>query len=115
MAEPNQRGHYRIEYPTPARPSLVTSERTLEVIDCSESGLRYVLPEADSQPGIGSEVRGVVHFRTGEEVEVEGVISRLYGRSVAVSFSGTQIPFSTILQEQHYLRRHYLLPPREGY
>ena len=115
MRERNQRGFCRIEYPAPARPSLVTSEGTLEVIDCSESGLRYALPGAESQPEIGGEVRGVVHFHAGGEMKVEGVISRLYGRSVAVSFSGAKIPFSTILKEQHYLRRHYLIPPPEGY
>ena len=108
MVDPNQRGYYRIEYPTTECPDLVVGDRTMAVIDCSESGLRYDLLETEPRPEIGSEIRGVVRFREGEEVEVEGVIVRLDGRSVAVRFTGTEIPFSTILTEQQYLRRHYL-------
>lgn len=108
MKDHNQRGHYRIEYPPRARPSLVTNDGTLEVIDCSESGLPYVLPEEVPRPEIGGEVRGVVRFRTGDEVEVDCVIARVQGRTVAVRLLGTKIPFSTVLKEQHYLRRHYL-------
>ena len=109
----NQRGYYRIEYPVGARPSLVTRDVTAEVIDCSESGLRYVLPHGEPPPKIGSEVRGVVRFRTGEAVAVGGAILRTYQRYVVIRFSGTKIPFSTILKEQGYLRRHYLQFPKE--
>ena len=115
MVDLNQRGYYRIEYPRKEYPAMVMGDRTLEVIDCSESGLRYVLPKTESHPEIGSEIRGVVRFSGGEEVEVEGVVARLKGRSVAVCFSGTKIPFSTILTEQQYLRRHYLTHLRGRY
>ncbi len=105
--EPNQRGHFRIEYPRQERPALVLHDQALEVVDCSESGLRYVLPSEEPVPQIGSEVRGVLRFHGGEEVNVEGVVSRLDGPTAAVLLSGGEIPFAIILREQQSLRRRY--------
>ena len=109
MTDSNRRAFYRVDYPLAARPTLVTTDGDLEVVDCSESGLRYALAETDTPPEIGSALGGVIRFCVGEEVAVEAVVVRLQGPSVAVQFSAeTQVPFGTILREQRHLRRHYL-------
>jgi PilZ domain len=108
MANSNQRDFFRIDFPLSERPELVIDDRAFAVIDCSESGLRYAVPDGESAPETGSTVHGVIRFRRGDPVEVAGVIARVYGRSAAVRFLGTDIPFSTILREQQHLRRHYL-------
>ena len=109
MPHSNQRGFYRIDYPGSARPSLISPDGTREVIDLSESGLRYALFRDELPPAVGAEVSGTVEFRSGDQVKVEGRVVQLYGRSVGVRFSeGAEVPFSTVLKEQHFLRRHYL-------
>jgi PilZ domain len=108
MANSNQRDFFRIDFPLSERPELVIDDRAYAVIDCSESGLRFAVPDDESAPETGSTIKGVVRFRRGDPVEVAGVIARVYGRSAAVRFLGTGLPFSSILREQQYLRRHYL-------
>jgi hypothetical protein len=107
MEYSKERRHYRIQYPLRARPSFVSGGITVEVVDCSESGLRYERAENDPRPAVGSEFRGVIHFPTGDQLEVEGVIARVDKRTVAVRLVGSGIPYATILKEQRYLRRHY--------
>jgi hypothetical protein len=107
MVDPNQRGYYRIEYPRAERPALILAGQTLEVVNCAERGLRYLLPETEPRPAVGSEVRGIVRFRTGTEVAVEGVVVGVYEQSAALRLNGSGIPFAAILAEQHYLRRRY--------
>ncbi len=51
----------------------------------------------------------MVRFRDGVDVEVEGTVARVYGRSAALRFEGSAIPFSVIMSEQHYLRRRYMM------
>jgi len=105
----HQRAFYRIQYPGPARPRLeTTSGSELEVFDCSESGLRYVLPPGTEPPALGTAIAGVVRFQTGAEVEVHGTVTRLHEDSVAVRLTREAIPFRVILDEQQYLRRNFL-------
>lgn len=109
MGEPTrQREHYRVEYPLRERPTLVLEGEPFEVIECSESGLRYSLGKAGVQPPVGSPLRGVVRFPTSAEIPVSGVVARVDEGRVAVRFSGTGIPFATVMAEQIYLRRKYL-------
>ena len=105
--DPRERGRYRIEFPRKERPTLIVGDAAVEVMDCSESGLRYAVSPAWPPPEIGSDVHGVVRFRGGDEVEVTGVVTRLDGQSAALRFTGAGIPFSTILSEQQALRRRY--------
>jgi hypothetical protein len=107
IEHPHQRGRFRIEYPRQDRPALVLVDQTLEVVDCSESGFRYVLPSGEPVPEIGSEVHGLLRFRGGKELKVEGVVTRLFGPTVAVHLTDAEIPFSVILREQQSLRRRY--------
>ena len=115
MATPNKRGYYRIEYPIGDRPLVVADDHGLEIIDCSESGLRYALPDTKPRPEVGSDFAGSIRFREAtENVEVIGVVARVYGPSVAVRFTAKTIPFSVILAEQRRLRRQYLTHLQDG-
>ena len=111
MAYPIDRAHYRILYPLNERPSLRTGDDAYEVIDCSEGGLRYALGDGPS-PEVGTELRGTISFRTGDDCEVSGNVVRVQAGGVAVRLIGAGIPLAIILEEQRYLRRNY--PMREG-
>lgn len=104
----HQRSFYRISYPGPARPVLSVEGRSFDVVDCSESGLRYELKARDPLPPAGTTVQGTVRFKRGREVDVVGRVARHYGDTVALSLQGDGIPFRLILDEQQYLRRHFL-------
>lgn len=108
MSDENQRGFYRVEYPHPARPVLEMQGGTLEVLDCSESGLRFALTPDMIPPEPGTEISGTLRFNEGREAVVRGRVRRLYGKSVAVRFApDSEIPFAIILAEQKYLRSHF--------
>lgn len=108
MSYEHQRAFYRISYPGPARPTLTIDGRGFDVVDCSESGLRFELGARDSLPTPGSTLRGTVRFKRGTEVEVTGTVTRHFGDTVALRLTGDGIPFSIVLDEQQYLRRNFL-------
>jgi len=115
MSFVERRGYERIEYPPGERPTLIMGDRTVEVLDCSERGLRYALEEAPSAPEIGTELRGRVRFPTGNEVAVEGAVLRVQSREVAVLFTTQWIPRDVIVSERWRVQRFapQSLEPRE--
>lgn len=110
MPDPNHRGYYRIVFPKEERPVLRVGEGRLEVLDCSESGLGYALPDAETPPSLGTVVRGRVRFHGGDEVDIDGTVVRVGGGSVAIHLRGPAIPYATVFAEQRRLRREYLVP-----
>ena len=100
-----EREHYRIEYPTAARPRLLADGQDREVVDLCEQGLRYRAAD-DERRKIGDEVEGLVRFRRGEEVRVLGTVVRLIGREVALRLS-VGVPLRVVLEEQRYIRERH--------
>lgn len=100
-----EREHYRIVYPTAARPWLDGGGAEHEVIDLCEAGLRYRLAPAEERL-LGDQVEGVVHFRRGEEVRVVGTVVRIADRQVSLKLS-LGVPLRVVLDEQRYLRDHH--------
>jgi hypothetical protein len=97
-----RRAVYRIVYPVPQRPSLQIGAETFPVIDCSELGLRYQVPDA-YVPTLGSTVSGTVQFRRGAAVPVTGEVVRVERGTVALWFRSEAIPLGEILQERQYV------------
>ncbi len=105
MSYPSEREHYRIQYPTAARPHIVIEGRSFDVIDLSERGVRFRQDEGSSfSPGDG--VAGTVRFRRTEAVEVMGSVVRVGSREVAVKLD-VGVPLRTIIEEQRFLREHH--------
>jgi hypothetical protein len=104
MSYPSERQHYRIQYPTAARPHIVIEGRSFDVIDLSERGVRFRNDESRSfSPG--DEVAGTVRFRRTDAVEVMGSVVRVGGREVAVKLD-VGVALRTIIEEQRFLREH---------
>jgi hypothetical protein len=100
-----ERGHYRIEYPSAARPRFVVEGQDCEVVDLCEQGLRYRSGD-DERRKIGDQVEGIVRFRRGEEVRVLGTVVRLIDREVALRLS-VGVPLRAVLEEQRYIRERH--------
>jgi hypothetical protein len=107
---PFQRAYFRIRFPMRERPRLVVDGRELEVVDCSENGLRY-RAEPGAVPAWGSEIQGELRFRRGATVEIEGTVVRRQAGEVALRLAETRIPLKIIFDEQRYLRAHYPMWP----
>jgi hypothetical protein len=99
----SRRNHYRVTYPFAERPMFEIGWTSFEVVECSESGLRYELGERHS-PTMGSQVSGKVVFRSGETIDVTGDVVRLQNGLVALVLLPPGIPFALVIREQRYLR-----------
>jgi hypothetical protein len=97
-----RRAVYRIVYPVRERPSFHIGTETFSVIDCSELGLRYEVPDAHI-PTLGSTVSGTVQFRRGSSVPVTGEVVRVERGTAALWFRSEAIPLGEVLQERQYL------------
>ncbi|HEX6925301.1 MAG TPA: PilZ domain-containing protein [Longimicrobiaceae bacterium] len=106
----NVRAHYRVVFPTSARPRFrefgIGAEH--EVIDCSEKGVRY-RSSRPPIPAIGSEVEGTIEFTDGEHHRIAGIVVRTAGDEVALHLTIRPIPFTRIIQQQRYLRQKFPL------
>ena len=99
----SRRNHYRVTYPFAERPLLAFGRTSFEVLECSESGLRYD-PGERLSPSIGTPVAGRLLFRSGEVLDVIGEVVRLQDGLVALALQPPGIPFGIVIREQRYLR-----------
>lgn len=108
MSDPSRRSLYRIIYPLLERPTLEVGRGLYEVVDCSESGLRYEV-RGRRPPPVGTQLGGTLKFRRGDHVTVTGEVIRVTAGTVVLALD-PPISFADILAEQRYLRgRGYTL------
>ena len=101
----NERAHYRLLYPQAERPTIRIEDRDYEVSEVSERGARILLA------GVGAVHRdqsfaGVLRFRDGETVSVEGVVLRSDEKEMFVRFS-SGVSMKRMMAEQIRLRQKY--------
>lgn len=96
---------YRIQFPTPERPTLEANDSQYVVLDCSETGIRYRV--RGTMPEVGSIISGILRMRRGEDVEIEGEVVRIYDGEIGLRLKPPGIPLRVIIAEQLFLRKHY--------
>ena len=107
----NRRNHYRVVFPPEIRPRLLldgpgAAHAVLEVLECSERGLRFAPPVRWQHPP-GAQLSGRLMFARGAEAHVAGTVQRVETGSVALLLNRRGIPLGTILDEQRYIRAHF--------
>lgn len=105
MSFPSEREHYRIQYPTAARPRIVIEGSSYEVIDISERGVRFRIGE-EVTLGVGDQILGQVRFKRTDPVIVTGRVLRIVGREVAAKLEAG-VPLKAMIEEQRYLREQH--------
>ncbi|HEY8106465.1 MAG TPA: PilZ domain-containing protein [Gemmatimonadales bacterium] len=105
MTFPSEREHYRIQYPTAARPRIVIDGHAYEVIDLSERGVRFRLGD-DAKMDVGAEILGQVRFKRTDPVIVTGSVLRIVGKEVAARLDAG-VPLKTMIEEQRFLREQH--------
>ena len=106
----NRRQHHRVEYPVHDRPAFTAGKLRGAVTDCSETGVRVELPTGlpvDATVLMGDRMAGVVRFARGETAEVEGIVVRYDGTTLALRLDAAKLPFGRIIREQWWLRKRY--------
>lgn len=68
--------HARLQYRGSTRPSLILDTGSLNVLDLSERGLRY-LQDFGPEPPIGTKLEGILRLSSGETVPVRGTVVRV--------------------------------------
>jgi len=105
MQVDNSRRHFRIVYPWEERPRFVIGNSICEVLDCSERGLRFRLPETP-YPSPGDEIHGKLRLPRGNDVLISGVVVRVEAEGeIALELSDPGVSFYLILKEQIHLRK----------
>lgn len=102
------RATYRVPYPPTARPRFHMERLELEVVDCSEEGIRYVSPANIPLPEAGARIVGELRLlhRPGR-IPIEGTVLRCFGQEVAVGLDKPGIPVQAIFGEQRFLARRF--------
>jgi hypothetical protein len=97
-----RRQNYRIIYPETYHPSLVIRNIQFDIMDLSETGLRFKLKENIKLPG--DLFHAEVKLHDDSNVEILGRIIRISGQHAAMFMVVKKIPYQIILAEQTYLR-----------
>ncbi len=106
-SQQNQREHYRIRYPDLERPEFLVGKQKYPVLDVSERGIRVKLPMSHVFV-LGQIVKGIVKFRSGKQVAIEGRIIRITQAESSCSVQlRRSIPLAYIMEEQRLLLQRY--------
>ena len=98
-----RRQAYRIVYPKDYHPSLIIRDKEFDILDLSETGLRFKLLESVKLPGDLFHAKVKIH--DGSSIEILGRIIRIAGDQAAMFMVVKKIPYQIILSEQAYLRQ----------
>ncbi len=99
------RQFHRIRFPISERPIFLHEGKSLTVIDVSAWGLRCAAP-GQPLPQLQDPIVGLLRFRRGTQIKIEGVVVRIQNDHVALQLA-KEIPFSILLAEQRYLHARY--------
>ncbi|MDP3721165.1 MAG: PilZ domain-containing protein [Anaerolineaceae bacterium] len=98
----DRRQNYRIIYPETYHPSLMIRNIQYDILDLSETGVRFKLKENVKLPG--DLFHAEVKLHNDSNVEILGRIIRITGQHAAMFMVVKKIPYQVILAEQAYLR-----------
>jgi len=98
-----RRQSYRVIYPQDYHPSLIIKNNEFEIIDLSETGLKFQVKENLKLPGDLFHAQVKLHDE--KLIEVLGRIIRITGEHAAMFLVVKKIPYQFILSEQAFLRQ----------
>jgi len=99
---PDRRNYSRIVYQPGNRASLIVGSQIYEVMDITESGIRFI---NENPLAPETEISGSILFLNGEMVDVEGLVEWQEEGEVGMSLSEF-IPAKVIQQESRHIIVH---------
>lgn len=101
----NRREHYRIIYPLTCRPKLRIVRKEYDVVDISESGVKF-LHNRGAKLTPGSKIEAEITFDDGSSLDIHGEILRINDNILILKLH-RGIPFWKIVDEQRYVKNKY--------
>ena len=101
-----ERQYYRTRIPPGDVAVFRTGPHQMAIREVSERGFRYD-PVPGHQPELGSQLTGVVAFKTIGEVQVTGKFLRIQEKTLVIVLDPPGIPYATILALQQFLMKRY--------
>ncbi len=99
----DRRESFRIQYPEDKQPKIIIKSVEYEVIDMSETGVRFRIDDSHKMPGDLFHAKVILHNNV--TIEVLGRIIRVTGEDAAMFLLVKKIPYQIILSEQAFLRQ----------
>ena len=96
-----RREYFRLEYPIFCRPTLCCGNKSFDVLDISEYGVRFKTKDINSFM-LGKKLGARLIFKDDDKHSCDGKIIRLNSEEVAVNLT-TPIPLYKIRSEHLYL------------
>ncbi|HSB52755.1 MAG TPA: PilZ domain-containing protein [Gemmatimonadales bacterium] len=90
MTDPARRIHPRLSFSGRPAPRLETADRSYEIVDLSQGGLRLRASGMAPAMTIGEVLRAVIRFPADRAVEVRGRVLRISGSEAAVELEQGQ-------------------------
>lgn len=100
-----RRENFRVLYEDKYHPVLSIRNVEFEVLDISETGVRFKLKEKVKLPG--DLFQATVRLHNDESIGVTGRIIRITGDHAAMFMVVKKIPYQFILSEQAFLRQQH--------
>ena len=94
-----RREHFRVEYPSRYRPKLVIAESEYDVLDLSESGVKFSCSDGR---GLEHKIHATITFHDGENLEIEGEAFRSGYNEIALRLV-KRVPLRRTVKEQRHL------------
>jgi hypothetical protein len=98
-----RRQTYRVIYPQDYHPVLIIRNNEFEILDLSETGLRFQMKDNLKLPG--DLFHANVKLHDDKTIEILGRIIRITGEHAAMFLVVKKIPYQFILSEQAFLRQ----------
>ena len=99
------RRHFRISYPVEGRPTIFVTGSVGEVLDLSETGVRF-FSETVADTGPGETLRARIEFADGRKFDVCGKVVRIQDHHFAMELD-TPLPQGLMMAEHRELIQKY--------
>ncbi|MDV2478772.1 MAG: DnaJ domain-containing protein [bacterium] len=94
-----RREHFRVEYPSRYRPKLIIAESEYDILDLSESGVRF---SCSNGKVLEHKIHATITFHDGEALKIEGEVFRSGDNEMALRLV-KRVPLRRIVKEQRHL------------
>lgn len=101
-----QRQHYRIRYPLFDRPTFECQGKKYPIIDISEQGLAFAVPNRSAARSFTPPLTGRIVLKSGDAVTVSGKILRSSDDTVILLLK-QGVPYALVMKEQRFLLQKY--------
>ncbi len=100
-----RRAYFRLLYPEPERPQMLSKDHKHRVLEIAEGGIRIVVSR-DENMQVGDTLSGDIQFHDGVAEPVSGTVLRLEA-DLAVVKLARGLSFRRVMAEQAYIQKKY--------